>query len=146
MNPNRNIQSIRLATGLLLAGAAAWLVKLAVIAATDGAKAGASDAAAAVFYLAGVALMALGAAALCVWLARNLHLAVRIVAGLLGPIGFFMLMNATDTAAKAVLDDDLGPAWAHDEWGILFTAIIWLTIGLLALQRVRAEAPAPARA
>jgi thiol:disulfide interchange protein len=130
------IQPIKLATGFLLAGAAAWLAKLGVIVATDGAQT--DTGAAAALYLAGLVLLALGAAALGLWLTRDRHVTIRIVAALLAPVAFFVSMNVLDSAAKAALDD-LGPSYAHDEWGILFSVILWLGIGLAALQRLRAE-------
>jgi thiol:disulfide interchange protein len=133
---DRQLQPIRLATGLVLAGAAAWLAKLGVIVATDGAQT--DTGAAAALYLTGLVLLALGAAALGLWLARGRHFTVRIGAALLGPVAFFVSMNVLDSAAKATLDDR-GPGYAHDEWGILFSAILWLGIGLAAVQRLRAE-------
>ena len=129
-----NIRWIKIGTAFVLAGAAAWFAKLSVIIATDGRVN--STGAAAVFFLLGAALLVLGAAALGLWLARGRPVVVRVAAALVGPVVFFLSMNIIDSGAKTVLGD-LGPAYAEDEWGILFTAILWLAIGLAAVQRLR---------
>jgi hypothetical protein len=123
---------IRAATALVLGGAAAWLAKLGVIVVTDGEQT--DTGAAAAFYLTGFALLLLGSAALGLWLARHRSAAVRLASVLAGPLVFVVSMNAIDGAAKAVLGD-LGPSYARDEWGILFAAIVWLTVGLAVVPR-----------
>lgn len=127
---------IRIGTAFVLAGAATWFAKLGVIIATDGRVV--STGAAAVFYLLGFALLVLGSAALGVWLTRGLPAIVRGAAALVGAVVFFVSMNVVDSGAKAVLGD-LGPSYAQDEWGILFSAILWLAVGLAVVRRLGPE-------
>ncbi len=134
MTTHAQLNWLRIATGLVLAGAVAWLVKLGVIVATETMD---GNIGTTVFFLAGFFLLLLGAAALGVWLARKLHGVLRVVAGLIGAIVFFMSMNLIDTGAKSVLGD-LGPDYITEEWGILAAAITWLLVGLGAVQRSRA--------
>jgi hypothetical protein len=134
MTTHAQLNWLRIATGLVLAGAVAWLVKFGIIVTmetTDG------NIGTAVFFLTGFVLLLLGAAALGVWLARKLHVVLRVVAGLIGAAVFFMSMNWIDTGAKSVIGD-LGPDYITDEWGILAAAITWLLVGLAAVQRSRA--------
>lgn len=134
MTTHAQLNWLRIATGLVLAGAVAWLVKLGIIVATETTD---GNIGTAVFFLAGFFLLLLGAAALGVWLARRLHVVLRVVAGLIGALVFFMSMNWLDTGAKSLLGD-IGPDYITDEWGILAAAITWLLVGLGAVQRSRA--------
>lgn len=136
--PRQDIQLrwIRIATAFVLAGAAAWLAKLGVIVATDGAQT--DTGAAAALYLIGFGLLLIGSATLGLWLARGRPAAVRLAAAVVGPIAFIVSMNGLDSGAKALLAD-LGPSYARDEWGILFAAILWLAVGLVVVQRLRAQ-------
>ena len=133
MTTHAQLNWLRIATGLVLAGAVAWLVKLGVIVATETTT---GNIGTAVFFLTGFFLLLLGAGALGVWLARNLHVALRVVAGLVGATVFFMSMNWIDTGMKSVFGD-AGPEYIHDEWGILAAAITWLLVGLGAVQLSR---------
>ncbi len=76
---------MRLATLALIAGAGAWLVKLVVIVATDGADSGAADAVVAVFFLLGFVLLLGGSSAAGLWLTRGRDAVVRIGTGLIAP-------------------------------------------------------------
>jgi hypothetical protein len=133
MTTHAQLNWLRIATGLVLAGAVAWLVKLGVIVATETTD---GNIGTTVFFLAGFFLLLLGAAALGVWLARKLHVALRVVAGVIGAIVFFTSMNLLDTGAKSILGD-VGPNYITEEWGILAAAITWLLVGLGAVQRSR---------
>jgi len=124
---------------LAAAGGAAWLAKLAVVAATDGATS--DTGAAAIFYLLGVALLAIGSTAVGLWLAAGRHRAVRVLAVVLSPVLFFVSFMLLDSIAK-LLVGDAGPAWLEDEAGIGLTAMFWLLTGLLLAKpttRVRAD-------
>lgn len=134
MTTHAQLKSLRIATGLVLAGAVAWLAKLAVIVATETTDGNIGTTA---FFLAGFFLLLLGAGALGVWLTRKLHVAVRIVAGVIGAAVFFVSMNLIDTGAKSILET-VGPDYIREEWGILAAAIVWLLVGLGAVQRSRA--------
>lgn len=125
---------LRIATGLVLAGAVAWLAKLGVVVATETTSGNIGTAA---FFLAGFFLLLLGAAALGVWLTRTLHVLVRLAAGLIGALVFFVSMNVIDSGAKSILGT-VGPHYIRDEWGILAAAITWLLVGLAAVRRARA--------
>jgi len=123
---------LRAATGLLLVGGVAWLLKFATIAATKGED----NILVSPLWIVGFFSMLLGAAGIGVWLTWRLHVVVRILAGFVGAVAFFMSMNVTDSLAKSVAGDS-GPAYLTDEWGILFTAILWLIVGLGAAARYR---------
>ena len=133
---NRFDRWTRIATVALIAGATAWLVKLVVIVATDGAESGAGDAAAAVFFLPGFVLLLGGSSAVGLWLTRGRGAIVRIAAALLAPVVFFVSMNLLDPAGEALVGD-LGPDYAREEAGILLAALLWLALGIL----VAADSP-----
>jgi len=123
---------LRAATGLLLVGGVAWLLKFATIAMSkddEGILVGP-------LFFIGFFGMLLGAAGIFVWLTWRFHVVVRIVAGLVGALVFFESMEIVDSLAKSVAGDT-GPAYLLDEWGILFTAILWLGVGLGAGARYR---------
>ena len=115
---------------MLIAGASAWLVKLAVIVITDGAESGAGDGAAAVFFLVGFVLLLIGSSAVGLWLTRSRGPVMRIVAGLLALVAFLVSMNLLDPAGEALVGD-LGPDYAREEAGILLAGLLWLALGIL---------------
>ena len=119
---------------VLAAGGLAWLAKMAVIAASDGADAGTSSAAASVFYLLGVALMPAGLAGVAVALAAGRHLVLRVVAGIAGFLSFFVSYVVLEGIAQSLVGDT-GPTWLGDEVGILVTGIVLAATGLLVAQR-----------
>jgi hypothetical protein len=117
---------------LAAAGGAAWLAKLAVIVATDGATT--DTGAAAAFYLMGIVLLAIGSAAVGSRLAARRHLALKIVALATSPALFFLSYALLDGIAKTLVGD-AGPAWLEDEAGITLTAAVWLVTGVLLASR-----------
>jgi len=129
------------ATLALIVGASAWLVKLVVIVATDGAESGAGDRAAAVFFLSGFLLLVVGSSAVGLWLTRSRGPAVRIVAGLLASAALVVSMNLLDPAGEALVGD-LGPDYAREEAGILLAALLWLALGILVAAGSRPRLPA----
>ena len=124
---------------VLLTGAVFWLAKMSVIVATDGRVD--STGAAAVFYLGGVLLMAVGATAVGLWLTRGRATWLRVVAMAVSFVGFFVSFLVLEGIAKSAFGD-AGPSYMSDEVGILVTAIFWLLAGAVL---VRAR-PAPATA
>ena len=124
---------------VLLTGAIFWLAKMSVIVATDGRVD--STGAAAVFYLGGVLLMAVGATAVGLWLTRGRATWLRVVAMAVSFVGFFVSFLVLEGIAKSAFGD-AGPHYMSDEIGILVTAIFWLLAGAVL---VRAR-PAPATA
>lgn len=107
-----------------------------MIAATDGAEAGAGSAAAAVLYVLGVALMAVGLAGVAAALAAGRHLLLRVACGIGGLLSFFVSYTVLDGIAKALVGD-AGPAWLSDEAGILVTGGMLAAAGLLNVQRAQ---------
>lgn len=118
---------------VIAAGGIAWLAKVAVIAASDGATSGFPDAATGVLYLAGVALMTLGLAGAAVALTAGRHAVLRALAGLAGIAGWGVLYVALEAPARSLVAD-AGPAWLGDEVGILVTAAVVTAAALAALR------------
>jgi hypothetical protein len=119
---------------VLVAGSLAWVAKTAVIAATDGAEAGASSAITAILYLLGAVLMPAGLAGMAVALTAGRHLMLRVVAGVAGFLSAFITYSVLEAAAQS-LTGDTDPAWLGEEVGILVTGVVLAAIGLLAAQR-----------
>lgn len=113
-------------------GGLSWLAKIAVIVATDGRVD--SDGAAAVFFILGAALMAIGATAIGVLLAERWSNVVLAATVALSPIVFVISFVVLDSIAKPLVGDR-GPAYFDDEAGILVTGLVWLAIGI-ALRKV----------
>ena len=116
---------------ILAAGGLAWVAKIAVIAASDGAETGSAETLAGVLYLSGVACMAIGLAGVGVALTTGRHVVLRILAGIGGFLSFFVAYVAIESVAKG-LAGDAGPAWFGDEVGILATGAALAATGLLA--------------
>ncbi len=121
----------RWASVVLLLGAASWLAKMAVIFSTDGRVI--DTGAASVFYLAGVALMALGVTAVGLHFTRPAATWIRIVAMLASVIGFFVSYFVIDAVARPTLGQ-VGPDYMPDEAGILLTAIFWLIVAVVLIR------------
>lgn len=119
---------------VLAAGGFAWLAKMAVITVTDGAVSGAGETTASAFYLLGVALMAVGLAAVAVALTSGRHVALRVVAGVVGLVSFFVIYVVVESIAQAIAGD-AGPSWMADEVGILATGAVLMSAGLLIARR-----------
>lgn len=129
-----NQRTLHLTATIAAAGGAAWLAKLAVIAASDGATDGTAEILAGILYLLGIVLLAGGASALTLRLARG---GGRLAAGaavLAAPVLFWLSYVAIEGVAKAAVGD-AGPAWFDEEVGILMTGAVWLVVGLAALKR-----------
>lgn len=133
MTSNRTLQ---ITAGLAAAGGAAWLTKIAVIAATDGAAAGTAEAVAAVLYLLGVALLVVGALAVTLRLARGRGRAALAAAVVAAPILAVASFVVLDGVAQALVGDT-DPVWVGEEVGILATGAVWLAVGVAALRAAR---------
>ncbi|MGH2946396.1 MAG: hypothetical protein ACRDPC_09090 [Solirubrobacteraceae bacterium] len=129
------------AAAVLAAGGLAWLAKMAIITATDGAVSDGATAAG-FLYLLGIALMPVGLAAVAVALTASRPIVLRALAGVGGLLSFFVCYVLLDGIAKAVVGD-AGPSWLQDEVGILATGTALMAAGLLTARR--AAAPRLAR-
>jgi hypothetical protein len=123
---------LRVATTLLVVGALAWLLKLVAITMAESGD----GATVSILWLLGFLGMLAGAALLGVWLVRRQNLALRVGAGLVGAVTFFMSMNIIDSLMKS-LTDGAGPSHLEEEWGIFAAAALWLGVGLAARARLR---------
>lgn len=112
-------------------GGLSWLAKIAIIIATEG-KVN-DEGAAALFYILGVALMAIGSTAVGVRLANRRSSLLLIGAVVLSPVVFFVSSSVLDGIAKPLLENR-GPAYWEDEAGIVVTALIWLLLGITLLR------------
>lgn len=127
MNENSKLRTP--AALVLAAGGFSWTTKIAVIAATDGANDGIPDAVTAILWTAGALLMAAGAAATIVAALHRRHVALRIVGGLVGPVVWAVTYLVIEGIAQGAAGD-AGPAWLHDEIGILCTGVALMATGL----------------
>jgi hypothetical protein len=117
---------VRTASAVAALGGAAWVTKVAVLAATDGED----SLVVGLLYLSGALGITLGASWLGVRLAGRRSLALAVVLGALGPLLAFVLYDGVlDPLAKAALGG-AGPAWFEDEIGILVTGLLWLAASL----------------
>jgi hypothetical protein len=131
---------LRTASAVAALGGAAWVTKVAVLAATDGDDSLVVE----LLYLAGAIGITLGASWLGVRLAGERPLPLVVVLGALGPLLAFVAYDSViDPLAKAALGD-AGPAWFEDEAGILATGLVWLAISVPAWLGT-APSAAPAR-
>ena len=138
-------RTIRILGAVAAAGGAACLLKFAVIVGTDGRTT--DTGAAAVFFVLGAAMMAVGAGTLTLRAARGRG--STILAAMLAPVLWAASFAVLDPIAKGAVGD-AGPGWLQDESAIALTGLVWLIVGLRALRPSRAlagDAPAaPARA
>ena len=130
-------RTIRILGAVAAAGGAAWLLKFAVIVATDGRVD--DTGAAAVFFVLGAVLMAVGAATLTLRAARGRGTA--IAAALLAPLLWAASFMVLDPLAQGAVGD-AGPSWLQDESAIALTGAVWLAVGLVSRRR---REPAPGR-
>lgn len=142
---NTNTQLLHRSSIVLAAGGLAWLAKMAVIGATDGAEAGTGSAAASIFYLLGVALMPAGLAGVAVAFVGGRHLVVRVVAGMAGFLSAFVSYALLESIAQGLVGDT-DPTWIGDEIGIFVTGLVLATTGLLAAQRAQRHGETAPRA
>ena len=128
-------RTIRILSLVAAAGGAAWLAKVAVIAASD------DSFLEPVLYFLGVVLLCAGAASLTLRAARGT--ASRVAAVVAAPFLAILSYMLLDAIAKPIVGD-AGPSWLQDEAGIALTGAVWLAIGL-ALTRLPAQAHAGRR-
>jgi hypothetical protein len=136
----------RVGAACAAAGGAAWLVKQAVIAASARGGEEPQNAAIAVFFFAGLALMLVGATGPAAWLLRRQAPGVWIPAAVVSaPLLFFGVQAGTDVAVDALA----GPSaawWWRSEGGVVLTALVFVGIGaaLLGAARRTSDAALPA--
>ena len=117
-----------------MAGGLAWIIKIAVIVATNGRII--TTGPAAFLMSAGLILLPLGAAGIGAWLAQRNHVAIRALAAVAAVVVLIVVSVALGTAGAALFRDR-GPAYAAEEAGILFAAVVWFGLGATALTRLR---------
>jgi hypothetical protein len=127
---NTSSKFLPIAWGVLAAGGFAWTTKMAVIAATDGATSGIADPTTAALWIAGVALMASGSAAVLAGLLRRRHPLLRVLGALGGVVLWAVTYTVVESIAMAVVAEGTGPVWLHEEIGILATGVLLMTAGL----------------
>jgi hypothetical protein len=125
------------ASALLLAGGLSWLLKIAVIVATDGRVMTTGPAAA--LMSGGLVLLPLGAAGLGAWLARRTHVAVRVLAAF-AAVGTLLACSVVLGMGASALARGREPAYWADEAGILAAGLLWSALGAVALARARQAA------
>jgi hypothetical protein len=129
---------VRTASAVAALGGAAWVTKVAVLAATDGED----SLVVALLYVCGALGITLGASWVGVRLVGGRPLALVVVLGALGPLLALVLYDSViDPLAKAALAD-AGPAWFEDEVGILVTGLLWLAASLPVWRATAPAAPA----
>jgi len=128
---------LRTASAVAALGGAAWVTKVAVLAATDGDDSVVID----ILYICGAVGITLGASWVGVRLAGRRPLPLVVVLGALCPLLAFLVYDGVlDPLAKAALGDT-GPAWFEDEAGILLTGLVWLAFSLPAWLSTTKPAP-----
>ncbi|MBA3401375.1 MAG: hypothetical protein H0U05_05225 [Actinobacteria bacterium] len=123
---------ITVGSGIAIAGGVAFLVKLAVLAATNGAE----SIAVATFYLLGVVLCAVGSVGVALRLLQRFPRALRIIGAVVSPLAFFATFLLLDGVLVPPTREHL-PNWAEVEAGVFLTALIWLAAGAWALRSER---------
>jgi hypothetical protein len=109
-----------------VAGGLSWLAKLGVIVATGGDVV--DTGAAAVFYLLGASLLALGGILTGLWLTSGRVVLLRIAGGILGLLGFFAIFFILDAIGQEAVGNR-GPDYVALEAGIFLTALSGLVAG-----------------
>jgi hypothetical protein len=128
---------ITIGSATAIAGGMAFLVKLAVLAATDGAE----SIAVATFYFLGNGLCALGSIGVALRLLQRRALPIRIGGAMVAPIAFAITFLWLDSVVVPLTREHV-PAWAEVEGGVFLTALIWLAAGTWALRTRGAAMPA----
>jgi hypothetical protein len=133
----------RIAGWLSATGGAAWLVKIAVIAAKDGREL--DTGAAAWLMRLGLVCLLLGSTGVPLWLTRRRPTAARVAAVLASPIVLAAsLVTLGSLATMAV--GSRGPAWVRGEAGIVVAGAFWLVVGAALLRQVGRAGAAPSLA
>lgn len=127
---NTSTKLFRVSAGILAAGGLCWVAKFVVIAATDGATAGAAEPVTAALYLSAVALMALGLAGLGVAVLDGRHPILRVLGGIGGVLLWMLSYSVIEGVAKGVVGDT-DPSWVGEEIGIVLTGAVLMAIGLM---------------
>lgn len=125
------------AAAVLAAGGLAWLAKMAVIAASDGAAAGLDANTASVFFILGVVLMCSGLVGIAFALSAGRHRVLRVLSAIGGFVAFFAIFVVLEELGKGVAGQS-GPSWFEDEVGILVTGTVLMTAGLLTVRSTTA--------
>ena len=130
---------ITITSAVAALGGAAWVTKVAVLAATDG-----DDTALIAFlYLAGALGITLGSTWVGVRLARERPLPVVVLLAALCPIVAYVSYSMLiDPLAKAAAGD----GWFDDEAGILATGLLWIATSVPAWLGTTLREPAARRA
>jgi hypothetical protein len=129
---------VRTAAAVTALGGAAWITKVAVLAATDGAD----SALIALLWIIGFFGMTFGASWIGVRLAGDRALPIAVALGVLTTLLPFMsFQTVIDPLAESALGD-AGPAWLTEEIGILVTGAIWLAASLPAWLATTTASPA----
>ena len=114
-------------------GGAAWVTKVAVLAATDGEEGFVPS----FLFVSGILLMLLGASWVGVRLAGARPTWVAIVLGALTPLLVLVSFALIDPVAKAAIAD----GWFDDEAAILLTGLLWLAASVPAWLGTTSPAP-----
>lgn len=114
---------ISIAAHVAALGAAAWIVKFLLVAATDGD----GTAAAPVLYLTGVFGLLIGSTWVGATLAGERGRLLLATLVLASPFAVFVSYAALDPVGIALAGDG-AEEWVKDELGILFTGALWLTV------------------
>jgi hypothetical protein len=122
------------ASVLLTTGGLAWVVKIAIIVATNGRVM--TTGPAAFLMSAGLVLLPLGAAGVGAWLARRSPVILRALAAV-AAIAALIACTVALGWIGATLFRDRGPSYAAEEAGILAAGLLWSLLGATALVRVR---------
>ena len=131
--PVRPHRSGALAAGwAATAGGVAWLAKIGVIVATDGRVM--TTGAAAWLMRAGLLAWVLAAGATALWLTRRRGTATRVAAVLGSPVAAAAVLFVVGTLATAAIGRR-GPAYLHEEFGILVIGALGLALGAATLRR-----------
>lgn len=130
----------RLLTYIAVAGGLAWVAKLVVLAATDGAE----SIAVAALYISGLSLLAIGSIGIVLRLLERRPRWLRVVGAVLAPPAFLIVFLIIDGVLVPPTRDHL-PNWAAVEAAIVVTAVTWLAAASWALRRDTASAAQPSR-
>jgi hypothetical protein len=130
----------RFLTYAAAAGGLAWLCKLAVLAATDGAE----SAAVATLYFSGLCLTTIGSIGIVLRLLERRPRWLCAVGAAIAPFAWLAIFSLLDSTLVPVTKDHV-PEWAKVEAGVFTAAVLSLSVATWALRRVPAPRAQPAR-